>query len=90
MQRPTIVPYCKNKPKDFPGGPVVKTPPSNAGGEGSVPGQGAKISRASWLKNPKHNTETIQWKIQKRLKKKKKNKPHSPAAVDKGQWSLSA
>ena len=28
---------------DFPGGLVVKTSPSNAGGAGSVPGQGAKI-----------------------------------------------
>ena len=29
----------KNKPWDFPGGPVVETPPSNAGGEGSIPGR---------------------------------------------------
>ena len=28
---------------DFPGGPVVKNPPSNAGDVGSVPGQGTKI-----------------------------------------------
>ena len=28
---------------DFPGGPVVKTSPSNAGGAGSIPGRGAKI-----------------------------------------------
>ena len=27
----------------FPGGPVVKTPPSTAGGMGSIPGQGTKI-----------------------------------------------
>ena len=33
--------------RDFPGGPVVKTLPSNAGGVGSVPGQGAKILHAS-------------------------------------------
>ena len=36
---------------DFPGGPVVKTSPSNAGGEGSIPGQGAKIPHPSWPKN---------------------------------------
>ena len=30
--------------RDFPGGPVVKTSLSNAGGVGSIPGQGAKIS----------------------------------------------
>ena len=27
----------------FPGGPVVKTSPSTAGGTGSIPGQGTKI-----------------------------------------------
>ena len=30
--------------KDFSGGPVVKTQPSNAGGVGSIPGWGAKIT----------------------------------------------
>ena len=28
---------------DFPGGPVIKTSPSNAGGVGWIPGWGAKI-----------------------------------------------
>ena len=32
---------------DFPGGPVVKNPPSNAGDSGSVPGQGTKIPHAA-------------------------------------------
>ena len=36
---------------DFPGGPVVKTLSSNAGGAGSIPGRGAKIPHASWPKN---------------------------------------
>ena len=41
---------------DFPGGPVVKTSPSNAGGMG----WGAKISHASQPKNQKkHETEAI-------------------------------
>ena len=31
---------------DFPGGPVVKTPPSNAGDPNLIPGQGAKIPHA--------------------------------------------
>ena len=31
--------------------PVVETSPSNAGGAGSVPGWGTKISHASWPKN---------------------------------------
>ena len=30
---------------------MVRTSPSNAGGVGSVPGQGAKIPHASWTKN---------------------------------------
>ena len=32
---------------DSPGGPVVKTLPSNAGGIGSIPGQGATVLHAS-------------------------------------------
>ena len=31
---------------DFPGGPVVKNPPSNSGDAGPVPGQGTKIPHA--------------------------------------------
>ena len=38
---------CQN----FPGGPVVKTSPSNVGSEGSIPDQGAKIPHALWPKN---------------------------------------
>ena len=30
---------------------MVKTSPSNTGGEGLIPGQGAKIPHASWPKN---------------------------------------
>ena len=36
---------------DFPGSPVVKTSPSNAGVAGLIPGWGAKIPHAS---RPKH------------------------------------
>ena len=32
---------------DFPGGPVVKYPPANAGDMGSIPGQGTKIPHAA-------------------------------------------
>ena len=32
--------------EDFPGGPMVKNPPSNAGDVGSTPSQGTKISHA--------------------------------------------
>ena len=41
----------EQKKRDFPGGPVVKTSPSNAGGLGLTPGHGAKIPHALWLKN---------------------------------------
>ena len=36
----------RNPSEDFPGSPVVKTLPSNGGGAGSNPGQGAKIPHA--------------------------------------------
>ena len=36
---------------DFPGGPVVKTLPSNAGIAGLTPGQGARIPHASLPKS---------------------------------------
>ena len=35
-----------NRSWDFPGGPVVKNPPSNAGDMGSIAGQGTKIPHA--------------------------------------------
>ena len=38
-------------PRDLPGGQVIKTSPSNAGGVGSIPGQGAKIPHALGPKN---------------------------------------
>ena len=46
----------KNKPLtgDFPGCPIVKTSPSDAEGEGSVPGWGAETPHASQPKKPKH------------------------------------
>ena len=36
----------KQSYQDLPGGPVVKTLPSNAGGTGSIPGRAAKIPYA--------------------------------------------
>ena len=40
----------------FPGGPVVKTSPSNAQGAGSAPGWGAKTPTCLAAKKPKHKT----------------------------------
>ena len=39
-------------PWDFPGGPVVKNPLSNAGDEGSIPGWGIKIPHAAGQLSP--------------------------------------
>ena len=38
-------------PWDFPGSPVVETSPSNAGSEGLISGQRAKIPHALWPKD---------------------------------------
>ena len=40
-----------NAPRGFPGGPVVKTLPSNAESTGSISGGGAKILHALGPKN---------------------------------------
>ena len=37
---------------DFPGGPVVKNPPSNAGDAGSISGRGIKIPHATGKLSP--------------------------------------
>ena len=47
--------------RDFPGGPVAKKPPSNAGDAGSIPGWGIKIPHATGqlipptVEPPRHN-----------------------------------
>ena len=46
-QTATNVLCLRNSTRVFPGGPVVKNPPSNAGDVGSIPGQGTKISHAA-------------------------------------------
>ena len=57
---------------DFPGGPVVKTSPSNAGGAGSINSQGAGIPHASRPKN-----QNVKWKQYCNwLNKDFKNGPH--------------
>ena len=46
--------YLQNGYKrNFPGAPVAKTSPSNAGGTGLIPGWGARIPHASWQKKNK-------------------------------------
>ena len=41
---------------DFPGGPVVKNPPYNAGDKGSILGRGTKIPHASGQLSPRATT----------------------------------
>ena len=47
-----VHPTLRIKARDFPGGPVVKNPPSNAGDVGSIPGGGTKIPHAVEQLNP--------------------------------------
>ena len=62
-----------NKLWNFLGGPVVNTSPSNAGGTGLIPGQGAKIPTGLVAKTPKHknshtvtdSTNTLKWSTSK-------------------------
>ena len=42
----------KTTMRDFPGGPVVKNPPSNSGDTGSIPDQGTKIPQAMGRLSP--------------------------------------
>ena len=60
----------KRKAGGFPGSPVVKTPPSNAGGAGSIPGQGAKTPHTSRPKNQNIKQNQYCNKFNKDLKKK--------------------
>ena len=48
--------------RDFPGGLLVKTSPSDAGGVGSIPGWGAKIPMPQAKKQNKTKTEHKQQK----------------------------
>ena len=63
---------------NFPGGPVARTSPSNAGGVGSIPGRGTKTPHASQLKNQKRKQKQYCNKFNKGFKKmvyiKKKKK----------------
>ena len=45
--------------RDFPGSPVVKNPPYNAGDGGLIPGQGAKIPHAAGQLSPRATTTEL-------------------------------
>ena len=55
--------------RDFPGGPVVMTSPSKAGGVGSIPGEGPKIPHASQPKNQSIKQKQCCSKFSKDFKK---------------------
>ena len=60
--------YSK-KIRDFPGGPVVKSPPANAEDSGSIPGQGAKIPHAWQPKDQNIKQKQYCSKFNKEFKK---------------------
>ena len=60
--------------RNFPGGPVVETLPSNAEGAGLIPGLGAKIPHALWLENQ----DIRKLKQCNKFNKDFKNGPHDP------------
>ena len=53
--------HLKSVVGDFPGGPVVKNPPCNAGDTGSIPGQGTKIPHAAGHLSPPATTAELTW-----------------------------
>ena len=63
--------FKENMEGNFPGGPAVRTSPSNAGCSGLIPGQGAEIPYASHLKNQSIKQEQNCNKFNKDLKKEK-------------------
>ena len=58
--------YGANPWGDFPGGPVAKNLPSNAGHAGCIPGQGTKISHAVKQLNPRTTTRETMYHNEER------------------------
>ena len=73
--KPDMNMFAKNvKPRDFPGGPVVKNPAASAGDEGASPGWGTRISQAM---GPLSTCTAVKDQQSQNLKKKKKIKTYS-------------
>ena len=74
---------CRNSKwdpeRDFLGGPVVKTLPSNAGSAGSIPGRGASIPHASRPKNQNIKQEQCCNKFNKEFR----NRSHKKQNLEK-------
>ena len=60
LHQPSAFQSCTSKTRsgDTPGGPVVKTSPSIAGGMGSIPEWGARIPHATGQLSPQAITKT--------------------------------
>ena len=67
---------------DFPGGPVVKNPPSNAGDGGSIPGRGTKIPHFAGQLSPCATTTGLTC-LNKRATNYGAHAPWSPCATTK-------
>ena len=65
--------------RDFPGGPAVKNPPSNAGDSGSISGQGTEIPHATGQLSP-HATTTEPTRLNKRAHVLQTTEPTHPGA----------
>ena len=80
------------KCRDFPGGPLVKTSPYNAGGVGLVPDQGSKIPYASRLKTQDIEQKQYCNKFRKNFKngpcqkKKKEEEKILTMRIEIGLW----
>ena len=70
---------------DFPGGPVVKTSTSSAGGMGLIPGRATKISHAS---RPKNQSIKKQKQYYNEFNKNVKNGPHKKSLMKKRHLSV--
>ena len=68
--------------RDFPGGPMIQNPPSNAGNVGSIPGQETKMPHAEGqlspctpqLGSPRAITKTPHSQKKKKRKERKEKK----------------
>ena len=57
IQKDHSISHTKNEGSwDFPGGPVIKNLPSNAGDVGSIPGRGTKIPHTAGQLSPRAKT----------------------------------
>ena len=65
--------------RDFPGGPVVKNLPSNAGDPGSIPGRGTKIPYAAAQLSPRATTTELS-RLDKRARGPQPTEPTCPGA----------